>query len=735
MRIGPARGVLAALTISLAACSTPPAPGPGAPARIASRTTEMIRREGNHLVGEASPYLEQHSHNPVDWYAWGDAATSRAKSEGKLIFLSIGYSTCHWCHVMERESFEDDATARYLNENFVPIKVDREQRPDLDALFLTAVARLGGSTGWPLTVVLTPDLEPVFGGTYFPKTASGGRLSFLDVLREIQKRFVTEGPDLALRGRDVLAQIAAEGQATAGEGEVTPAQIKLAFASLDRSRDATYGGFGSRQKFPTSPLLLAELRFVERTGEPVAKAHVTLTLEQMMRGGSRDHLTGTFHRYATDRAWHVPHFERMLYDNAQLAAIYLEAGQALGRVDFTAVGAAVIEDLAASWQRPDGGLVVGFDADDPKGEGVYYTWTPAELEQAIGAPQARIVGALFGVTKAGERSLDGRSVLHRVADEAALAKSLGVAPGEPAAAFDRAFPTLRAIRDARPAPAVDDKELASWNGLALMAFADGARRLDSPRFLDAAQREARFLVDTCWKESTRSMSRGVRRSVSLGEGFLDDYALPALGLLRLHAADGDPRWLAAARSMGVAIRERFLDERAGVFLQVEAQIGPATLPLRRSESDDGVLPSGSSAATLLFIELGELTGDPAFVEAGARVLRGASTRLVGDPFSSGFLLVAADHASSEVREAVIAGEANDPRTRALVREVAKESDARVLVARVPAAGAPEALIKGFPALEGKKAIGDKPTAFVCKRGACEAPTSDPAALRRALAAF
>jgi uncharacterized protein len=735
MRIGSARGVLAALTISLAACSTPPASGPAAPARIASRSTDVIRREGNHLVGEASPYLEQHAHNPVDWYAWGEAATARAKQEGKLVFLSIGYSTCHWCHVMERESFEDDETARYLNDNFIAIKVDREQRPDLDALFLAAVERLGGSTGWPLTVVLTPDLEPVFGGTYFPKIASGGRLSFLDVLREIEKRFVAEGPELARRGREVLAKIAAEGQATAGEGEVTQAQLKLAFASLDRSRDVTYGGFGSRQKFPTSPLLLAELRFVERTGEPVAKAHVTLTLEQMMRGGSRDHLTGTFHRYATDRTWRVPHFERMLYDNAQLAVIYLEAGRALERVDFTAVGNATIEDLAASWQRPDGGLVVGFDADDPKGEGVYYTWTPGEIEQAIGASQARLVGALFGVTKSGERSLEGRSVLHRVADEAALAKSLGVAKGDPAAAFDRAFPTLRAIRDARPAPAVDDKELASWNGLALAAFADGARRLDSPRFLAAAQRSARFLVEQCRREGDGSMLRGRRRGASLGEGFLDDYALPALGLLRLHAVDGDLRWLEAARSIGAAIRERFYDERAGVFLQVEAQIGPATLPLRRSESDDGVLPSGSSAATLLFLELGELTGDPAFVEPAARVLRGASARLLGDPFSSGFLLVAADHASSEVREAVIAGDVDDPRTRALVRELAGESDARVLVARVPAAGAPEALIKGFPALEGKKAIGGKPTAFLCKRGACEAPTGDPAALRRALAAF
>ncbi len=695
----------------------------------------MIRREGNHLVGEASPYLEQHAHNPVEWYPWSEAATARARQEGKLVFLSIGYSTCHWCHVMERESFEDDETARYLNDHFIAIKVDREQRPDLDALFLAAVARIGGSTGWPLTVVLTPDLEPVFGGTYFPKASAGGRLGLVEVLREVEKRVVAEGPDLARRGRDVLAKIEAEGRAATGAGEVTPAQIKLAFAGLDRSRDRTYGGFGSRQKFPSSPLLLAELRFVERTGDAIARAHVVLTLEQMMRGGSRDHLTGTFHRYATDRAWHVPHFERMLYDNAQLAAIYLEAGQALERADFTAVGRAVIEDLATSWQRPDGGLVVGFDADDPGGEGVYYTWTPAELESAIGAEPARLVGALFGVTAGGERSLGGRSVLHRVADEARVASSLGVAPAQLGAAFDRAFPTLRAIRDARPAPAVDDKELAGWNGLALAAFAEGARRLDAPRSLEAAEKSARFLVERCWQPNDRSMIRGVRRGASLGTGFLDDYAIPALGLLRLHAVDGDLRWLAASRSIAAAIRERFYDEGAGVFLQAEGRAGPTALPLRRSESDDGVLPSGSSAATLLFLELGELTGDPAFTEAAARVLRGAAPRLVGDPFSSGFLLVAADHATAEVREAVIAGDAADPRTRALVRELAQQSDARVVVARLPAAGAPGELLKEFPALEGKRAIGDKPTAFLCKRGACEAPTSDPAALRRALATF
>lgn len=287
-------------------------------------------------------------------------------------------------------------------------------------------------------------------------------------------------------------------------------------------------------------------------------------------------------------------------------------------------------------------------------------------------------------------------MLHRVADEARVATSLGVAPAQLGAAFDRAFPTLRAIRDARPAPAVDDKELAGWNGLAIVAFAEGARRLAAPRSLEAAERSARFLVERCWQPNDRSMIRGVRRGASLGTGFLDDYAIPALGLLRLHAVDGDLRWLAASRSIAAAIRERFHDEGAGVFLQAEGRAGPTALPLRRSESDDGVLPSGSSAATLLFLELGELTGDPAFAEAAARVIRGAAPRLVGDPFSSGFLLVAADHATAEVREAVIAGDVADPRTRALVRELAQQSDARVLVARLPAAGAPSELLNGHP---------------------------------------
>jgi uncharacterized protein len=710
--------------------------------RTPARPTEVIRRDGNHLVGQPSPYLEQHAHNPVDWYPWSEEALARAKRENKPIFLSIGYATCHWCHVMEKESFEDDETARYLNEHFISIKVDREQRPDLDDLFIEAVSRLGGSAGWPLTVVLTPDLEPVFGGTYFPRVRARGMPALLDVLREVHASWREQGPALARRGRDLLARIDRDARTSGEAGEVSAPLLQGAFARIERARDATEGGFGTSRKFPNTPLLLAELRFFERTRDAAARAHIELTLEHAMRGGIRDPLAGTFHRYATDRAWHVPHFEKTLYDNAQLAGLYLEAARALGREDFEQVGRAVLDDLVAAWQRPDGGLWVGFDADDPRGEGVYYTFTPAELTEALGPEDARVVAALFGVTEAGEPSLDGRSVLHR-REDAAVATSLGLRPPQVVEVAARSIPLLRRTRDARPAPAADDKELAGWNGLALMALADAGRWLDEPRYIAAAQRVAGFLTERCLLPSAgpnqgRRMLRGLRKGAALGDGFLEDYALPALGLIRLHAADGDLRWLDLARVIADAMIERFHDPAHDTFLKAPADPSAASasgaLPLRRPDNDDGVVPSGSSAATLLMLELGAISGDSAIYERGDRALRAATARLRSDPFASGFLLVAAEHALAPVREVVIAGAPDDPRTRGLVREVARTTHARVLPVRLGPAGASPALLRVFPALSGKSALSGKPTAFVCRRGACELPTSDPTALRQKLAA-
>ncbi len=708
----------------------PASPKVSAAASAAAEATAHIRANGNHLVGQPSPYLEQHSHNPVDWYPWGDEALAKAKSESKPIFLSIGYSTCHWCHVMEKESFEDDEVAAYLNEHFVSIKVDREQRPDVDALYIDAVAALGGSTGWPLTVFLTPAREPFHGGTYYPRHASRGRPGFMDVLAEVKASFDTDGEGVAKNGRAILARV--EKQAlgrVANPSKLGASMIDDAMVSLSRARDSEYGGFGRKQKFPNSPLLLAELRHTLRTGNAESRAHLVLTLEQIAAGGIHDHIAGTFHRYAVDNRWHLPHFEKMLYDNAQLAGVYIEAGLALSRDDFVQVGRGVLDDLIAHWQQPDGGFVVGFDADDPEGEGAYYSWTPDELTRALGAEDAKVMATAFGVTERGDRAIEGRSVLHRrpLPD---IASELGMSTADVTATIDRSLLAMAPIRSKRPPPATDDKELVAWNGLAIIALADAGRWLDEPRYVEAASKAAGFVVDTCFADGV--MSRGVRKGESIGGGFLDDYALAGLGLVRLHAATGDTRWLTAAREIATSIRTKFYDAERHIFLRTP--LGDDDVPVRLSDLEDGVMPSGGSAAALLALELGAIAGDRELYGIGVDVLERTGRSAATRPFSAGFVLVAIDHATAPVREVVLAGDADSATTAALWKAIAPTTHARILPVRLPAAGPTPALEKQLPALLGKKARGAEATVYVCEQGRCEAPTSDPAVLAKQLAA-
>jgi uncharacterized protein YyaL (SSP411 family) len=698
--------------------------------RTPGRAPDVVRREGNHLVGEPSPYLQQHAHNPVDWYPWGPEALERAKREHKPIFLSIGYSTCHWCHVMEKESFEDDEVARLLNEHFIAIKVDRERRPDVDAVYIDAVSTLGGSTGWPLTVFLTPDLEPFFGGTYYPRVAKQGRPGFLDILDRVRTQFEADPSAVATRGRDVLAQVERQAAAASREpGGLGVGLLDDAMARLASARDTTLGGFGQRQKFPNAPLLLAELRHYRRTGNADSRDHLVLTLKEMMRGGVRDHLGGGFHRYAVDPKWHIPHFEKTLYDNGQLAGLYIEAGRTLDRADFVQVGRQVLDELIERWQQPDGGFVVGFDADDPEGEGAYYSWTPAELGDALGPEDAAIVAAAFGVTPTGDRELEGRSVLHRLPDEE-VAGTLGLDASAVHDAITRARPKLRSIRATRPPPGVDDKELVGWNALAVMSLADAGRWLDEPRYVQAAVAAGSFIATQGWTDGR--MLRGRRQGQPLAEGVLEDYALAGLAYVRLHAATSDPVWLARAVEVMAVIRTRFYDEARHVFLRTPATA--ADLPVRLADLDDGVLPSGGSAATLLALELGAITGDTTLYELGYDTLSRTAAAAATNPFRAGYSLVALDHATAPVREVVIAGDASDPTTVALRRLVAQTNHARILPVLLDATGVPPSLSAGFPALQGKKAIGDRPTAYVCERGRCERPTSDPAQLHKQLSA-
>ncbi len=701
-------GALAALVACAASCSAIPE----------ARTPSLIRREGNHLVGQLSPYLEAHAHNPIDWYPWSDEALARARREDKLVFLSIGYATCHYCHVMERESFRDEEVARTLNRSFIAIKVDREERPDVDALFVEAVTRLGITPGWPLNVILTPSLEPIFGGAYF------SRDELLDVAREVSEKWRVDRADITARGRSLLARMEADARARGAGGELSEKALVEAFSRLDRARDTIDGGYGVGAKFPSAPLLLAELRWSQRARDASAANHLGLTLERAARGGIYDRLSGSFHRYAVDRRWRTPHFEKTIYDNAGLALAYTEAAMALrdSRAAWLAqVGRGITRDLIARWQRADGGFVTAFDADDERGEGAYYSFTSADLSALLGAGDARVAVKLFDLG-ATPRALARRH-------ESDVARETSATRTEIRAVEARAMPVLAAARAKRPTPRVDDKELAGMAGLALYALAS-ARVLTGDEALDAPARAAGDFLMTCWDPTRRVMLRGKRRGAPIGEGFLEDYALAALGLLRLHAIDHDLGRLRAARAIAHAMIDRFYDPSAHTFMN--AARSREAIPLRRPDVDDTVMPSGGSAAALALLQLGALLGDDTLEQRGREALRAAVPRAVREPVASGFLLVALDHAISDVREVVIAGAPDDARTKALARAIEGTTDARVLVAHVPREGAPREVEREMPALQGKRSPSGRPAAFVCRRGACEAPTFDAEELKQRL---
>lgn len=676
----------------------------------------------NRLIFETSPYLLQHAHNPVSWYAWGDEPFARARREHKLVLVSIGYSTCHWCHVMEAESFEDEEVAAYLNANFICIKVDREERPDLDAVYMAAVVAMTGNGGWPMNVVVNAERQPVFGGTYLQKP------QLLSVMRRLRAVATTEPARLAELARGVVASLA-EAEARPG-GVPGPEAIERAVRTLVTAFDPDHGGFGRKIKFPNPPNLELLLRYHHRTGDPDALAMVTYTLERIATGGIHDHLAGGFHRYATDRAWLVPHFEKMLYDNAQLAVIYAEAAQVTGDGELGVIAQRTLDYVLREMTSPEGGFYAATDADSPApgghvAEGYYFTWTAAELDAVLGPEAGMRVRGWYDV--GGPAQVDGRSVLHTPRSLVDAARTAGVPPELLRDQLEAARGPLLAARGRRAPPARDDKILTAWNGLMISGLARAGFAFDRADYVRAAERAAEFVL-----ARLRTPEGGLLRSFVAGEarqaGTLEDYADLVAGLLDLFEATSAPRWLEAARALAIELERRFADPAGGYAMtdHVAEQLVIHVRPI-----DDGVTPSGNAVAIADLLRLDELTGDPAWRARAERALGAFSTELTsarGTPA----LAAALDRALDQSVEIVIVAPHAVTEAAALVAEVRRAYlPDRTLVVTTDAGVA--ALARAVPMVEGKTALHGVATAFVCERTRCRQPTSSPAELATQLA--
>ena len=709
------------------------------------RKPETAPRKPNRLAQEKSPYLLQHANNPVDWHPWGSEAFEKARSEGKPVFLSIGYSTCHWCHVMERESFEDEEIAAFLNGNFISIKVDREERPDVDAVYMDFVQASTGSGGWPLSVFLTPEGKPFFGGTYFPPRDDPRRgTGFLGIIQEIRKRWDSDRRkilDSAGAIRDALAARAA-GSRTPGLGRVEKGDLRRAYEDFRGSFDEERGGFGGppryAPKFPRTTALDFLLRAASGGGGALEEAErrqalriVEVTLDAMLRGGIRDHLAGGFHRYSTDRDWLVPHFEKMLYDQAIIARTLVDAWRVLGKDAYREVARETLDYVLSRMRGPAGEIHSAEDADTDGVEGKTYVWRLAEIIDALGKERGARFAEVHGVTGAGNfpEGGEGASVLAISLAIPDAARKFSKDPTELARELAEDRAKLLAIRDRRPQPRRDDKVLTEWNGLAISALAHVHQATGDSRYLDAARAAATFVLERMVVEGK------LQRRYRLGEvridGFLEDHAFLIEGLLDLYEASFEPRFLEEAVRLGKEMVRLFWDAEGGGFFSSGS--GHEVLITRTKEYYDGAVPSGNSVAYHDLLRLAEMTGDKEFMEK-ADVFDGiARAVIVHGPESYPRLLSAAHFRIAGPKEIVIAGPAGHPSTEAFRREVYTRFLPAKVVLGADAAGAPEKLVKLVPLLEGKQALGGSPTAFVCRDGVCKLPAREIETFRAQLA--
>jgi uncharacterized protein len=675
----------------------------------------------NRLANETSPYLLQHKDNPVDWHPWGAEALRLAQAEDRPILLSVVYSACHWCHVMEHESFEDDETARLMNEWFVPVKVDREERPDIDSIYMAAVQQMTGHGGWPMTVFLTPQGAPFYGGTYYPREPRYGMPPFRQVLAGVNDAWVNRRGDVDLSAEQLTGAVREGMELRPAAGGVDASVLDRAYRSLAQRFDFGWGGLSGAPKFPQPLVLDAGLRHWKRTGDADALRFVEVTLRRMAAGGMYDQLGGGFARYSVDAHWLVPHFEKMLYDNALLARVYLHAWQATGAEEYRAVADDVLRWVLNEMTSPEGGFYSALDADSEGEEGRFYLWTPEQVDEVLGDEDGPIVRAWWGVAPGG--NFEGRTILHAWRTVEAAAAEAGVTPERLMQAVTRARPLLYEARSKRVWPGLDDKVLTSWNAMMLHAFADAARATENEAYRQVAVRSAEFLLGRLRVDGRLMRTyKGGRARIP---AFLEDHALLADALVALYEATFDPRWLREARALADEAVARFWDDAEGIFYDTAADA--ETLVVRPRDLWDNATPSGTSAATMMLLRLAELTGEARYRMIAERVIGGMAEVAARAAAGFGNLLSAIDFHLAVPVEIAIVGTPGEAETEALLRVAARAYLPNAVTAlRRP--DEDDSAGELVPLLRGRTALGGRATAYVCERLACQMPVHDPAAL-------
>jgi uncharacterized protein YyaL (SSP411 family) len=673
----------------------------------------------NRLAHEKSPYLLQHAHNPVDWLAWNDEAFEKARSESKPIFLSIGYSTCHWCHVMERESFENEHVAEFLNAHFVSVKVDREERPDVDKIYMMFVQATTGSGGWPMSVFLTPDLKPFYGGTYFPPDSRHGRPGFLQVLRHVAELWRQRKKDITASAEETHTRLETAVKTTPGDGvTLTEAELKNAAALFKQAYDPRNGGFGGAPKFPQPSMPQLLLRCAKRFRDDEVTQMVLRTCEHMASGGIHDQLGGGFARYSVDAEWLVPHFEKMLYDNAQLVQLYLDAYLVSKTETHAAVARDVLEYVLRDMTHPEGGFYSAEDADSEGQEGKFYCWTREELSKLLSPEEFNVAAKYFGITADGNfidhshpRPLQGLNVLSIVNPVAPADEKLLAA----------ARKKMLVARAKRVRPHLDDKILASWNGLMLGAFARAAAVLDEPKYQAAAEKNLQFIREKLWKAGKApSLFHRWRDGESDEAQLLEDYAFLLSGVIELYEATLEPGHLDFAIELANAMLKKFFDAENGGFWQSG---GSKDLILRLKDDYDGAEPSGNSVAVLSLLKLAAITGEKKFAEAAEKTLRLFADRMQNAPQAVPFMLQALDFSLQEPARAVIAGKQDSAKLHELLRAAHSVYQPNKII--LGNTGAVEEFSKTLPAK-------DEATVYVCFGNECKPPTDNPNELKKLL---